>query len=149
MCSPTDVSQVIFFKTQEPIEPVSFVHRICSDAVQDPGRKRSRWTRRLTPMSMMSKATEKGLEEVTKAVLAPHFHVEGVAPKKVRYPSHSAPMAPATAAPLVTQDITAVAMLPVMGRTSRGYPDFPIGGRMSSSSQAFTSPSFQCYSTAA
>ena len=91
MGCPIDVYQVTFFKTQPPIEPVSFVHRICSDAIQDPDRKRSRWTRRLTPMTMMGKATEKGLEEVTKAVLGPHFHAEGVAPKKVRHPSSSTP----------------------------------------------------------
>ena len=113
-CSSTDISQVIFFKTQAPVEPVSFVHRICSDAVQDPDRKRSRWTRRLTPMTTMGKATEKGLEEVSKAVLAPHFHAEGVAPKKVRRPSHFTPMAQVTAAPFVIQDITTVAVLPVM-----------------------------------
>lgn len=42
-------------------------------------------------MTMMGKATEKGLEEVTKAVLGPHFHAEGVAPKKVRHPSSATP----------------------------------------------------------
>lgn len=31
----------------------------------------------------MGKATEKGLEEVSRAVLAPSFHQEGVASKKV------------------------------------------------------------------
>jgi len=88
VCCLIDLFQVVFFKTKAPIEPVSFVHRICSDGVQDSDRKRSRWTRRLTPMTMMGKATEKGLEEVTKAVLAPHFHAEGVTPKKVRSPSY-------------------------------------------------------------
>lgn len=33
----------------------------------------------------MGKATEKGLEEVTAVVLAPHFHYEGVTAKKVRF----------------------------------------------------------------
>ena len=42
-------------------------------------------------MTMMGKATEKGLEEVTKAVLAPHFHAERIAPKKVRPPSYVSP----------------------------------------------------------
>ena len=65
-------------------------------------------------MTTMGKATEKGLEEVSKAVLAPHFHAEGVAPKKVRRPSHFTPMAQVTAAPFVIQDITTVAVLPVM-----------------------------------
>ena len=35
-------------------------------------------------MTLMGKATEKGLEEVSKAVLAPHFHAVGVSTKKVR-----------------------------------------------------------------
>ena len=34
-------------------------------------------------MTRMGKATEKGLEEVSKAVLAPSFHHEGVESKKV------------------------------------------------------------------
>lgn len=75
---------MIFFKTQEPIEPVSFVHRICSDAIESPALKRSRWVQRLTPMTLMGKATEKGLDEVARAVLAPHFHAPGEASKKVR-----------------------------------------------------------------
>jgi len=35
-------------------------------------------------MSLMGKATEKGLEEVARAVLAPIFHAHGVSAKKVR-----------------------------------------------------------------
>lgn len=34
-------------------------------------------------MTRMAKANEKGLEEVCKAVLEPHFHADGVAPRKV------------------------------------------------------------------
>jgi len=45
--------------------------------------KKSRWIKRLTPMTRMGKANEKGLEEVSKAVLEPHFHAEGVTAKKV------------------------------------------------------------------
>ena len=37
-------------------------------------------------MTMMGKATEKSLDEVGKVVLAPHFHVEGMPPQKVRTP---------------------------------------------------------------
>jgi len=35
-------------------------------------------------MTMMGKATESGLDTIAKAVLAPHFHDEGVVSKKVR-----------------------------------------------------------------
>lgn len=77
---------VIFFQTRAPIEPVSFVHRICADAVESSAVQRSRWVQRLTPMTLMGKATEKGLEDVARAVLAPHFHAQAQSesPKKVR-----------------------------------------------------------------
>lgn len=65
---------VIFFKVLLPIEPVSFVHQICSDAASGTSRKQSRSVKRLTPMTLMGKATETGLGEVTRQVLAPHFH---------------------------------------------------------------------------
>ncbi len=68
---------VLFFQTRAPVEPVSFVHRLCSDAAassEESRRNRSRWVLRLTPMTLMGKATEKGLEGVARTVLAPHFH---------------------------------------------------------------------------
>ncbi|KAH0556491.1 hypothetical protein GP486_005610 [Trichoglossum hirsutum] len=68
-----DVKCVLFFKTRAPIEPVGFVHRICTDAFSS-GCKQSRWVKRLTPMTLIGKATEKGLDEVAKSVLVPHFH---------------------------------------------------------------------------
>ncbi|KAI9777708.1 MAG: hypothetical protein M1839_008627 [Geoglossum umbratile] len=68
-----DVKCVLFFKTRAPVEPVGFVHRICTNASSS-GGKQSRWVKRLTPMTLIGKATEKGLDEVAKSVLAPHFH---------------------------------------------------------------------------
>lgn len=79
--------QVVFFKTQPPIEPVSFVHRICADAADSAARKRSRFIKRLTPISLLGPATEKGLEEVCERVLAPHFHSGGGTQKKVSTPA--------------------------------------------------------------
>ena len=38
-------------------------------------------------MAMMGKASEKGIEEVSKIVLAPHFHREDNPSKKVNTPS--------------------------------------------------------------
>lgn len=73
---------MLFFKTRGPVEPVSFVHRICLDAAESLGTPKHRWIRRLTPMTRMGKATEKGLEEVSKAVLGPAFHQEGGLSKK-------------------------------------------------------------------
>jgi tRNA acetyltransferase TAN1 len=74
---------VIFFKTVAPVEPVSFVHKICEDAMANPMHKRTRTAKRLAPMTLMGKATMEGLEEVAKQVLAPHFHQAPVTPKKV------------------------------------------------------------------
>jgi tRNA acetyltransferase TAN1 len=73
----------VFFKTVAPVEPVSFVHKICEDAMADPMHKRTRTAKRLAPMTLMGKATMEGLEEVAKSVLAPHFHQAPVTPKKV------------------------------------------------------------------
>lgn len=74
---------MVFFKTVAPVEPVSFVQKICEDAMANPMHKRTRTAKRLAPMSLMGKATMEGLESVAKDVLAPHFHQAGVTPKKV------------------------------------------------------------------
>lgn len=77
-----DVQCVLFFKTRKPVEPVSFVHAICEDAALGKGIRRSRFVKRLTPMSRMGKASSGGLEEVARIVLQPVFHVEGGVSKK-------------------------------------------------------------------
>ncbi|KAF2868978.1 hypothetical protein BDV95DRAFT_630174 [Massariosphaeria phaeospora] len=69
-----DTQCLIFFKTRKPVEPVSFVHQICKDAANGVERKRCRFVKRLTPISAIDKATERGLEIVAQQVLAPHFH---------------------------------------------------------------------------
>jgi hypothetical protein len=74
---------VVFFKTIAPVEPVSFIHKICEDAMAEPMRKRTRTAKRLAPMTLMGKATMEGLESVARDVLAPHFHQAPVTPKKV------------------------------------------------------------------
>lgn len=79
-----DVQCVLFFKTRPPVEPVSFVESICRDANEGRGVRRSRWVKRLTPMSMMGKASWEGLEGVARDVLKDVFHTEGVKAKKVR-----------------------------------------------------------------
>ena len=70
-----DIQCVLFFKTRPPIEPVSFVHTICRDAAKG-ATQRARFVKRLTPMTMMGKATEDGLAKVAGAVLRPVFHVD-------------------------------------------------------------------------
>jgi tRNA acetyltransferase TAN1 len=70
-----DLQCVLFFKIRPPIDPVDFVHRICKEIVSTSGVRRMRYINRLTPMTLMGKATEKGLEEVGKAVLGQHFNL--------------------------------------------------------------------------
>ena len=77
-----DTRCVLFLKTKEPIEPISFVRRICQDASEHSAKKHTRFIKRLTPMTRMGKASEAGLEQVAKVVLAPDFHGEEASPKK-------------------------------------------------------------------
>ncbi|KAF2671790.1 THUMP domain-containing protein [Microthyrium microscopicum] len=73
---------LLFFKTSAPIDPVEFVLSFCNDAAAHPDRKQTRHAKRLTPITLFGKASEKGLEELAKKVLAPHFHGEDQVSKK-------------------------------------------------------------------
>ena len=77
MFSPVHINApcVLFFKTRDPIDPADFVHRICEEVVSKPGVRRMRYVNRLTPMTLMGRATEAGLAEVGKAVLGKHFQL--------------------------------------------------------------------------
>lgn len=75
---------VVFFKTEAPIEPVSLVKRICEDAMKDQAKKRTRFVKRLSPMTLMGRASEDGLDSVARTVLAPYFHGEPYQRRKVR-----------------------------------------------------------------
>jgi tRNA acetyltransferase TAN1 len=74
---------VIFFKTREPVEPVTFVEKICRDTAAGVQLQNCRYVKRLTPITGTEKANAKGLETVAKQVLAPHFHGTDQAAKKV------------------------------------------------------------------
>ncbi|KAK4549186.1 hypothetical protein LTR36_007644 [Oleoguttula mirabilis] len=71
-----DVQCVVFFKTVAPVEPVSFVKKICEDAMNHAARKRTRSVKRLSPMTLMGRATAESLDKIAAEVLAPHFHQE-------------------------------------------------------------------------
>ncbi|KAK5135043.1 hypothetical protein LTR08_005703 [Meristemomyces frigidus] len=77
-----DVQCVVFFRTAAPVEPVSFVKRICEDAMINAARKRTRCVKRLSPMTLMGRATTEGLEKVAEEVLAPHFRQDPFQPRK-------------------------------------------------------------------
>ena len=65
------------------MEPVDFIERICRDTANGVKLQNCRYIKRLTPITATDKANAKGLEAVAKQVLAPHFHGEDQAPKKV------------------------------------------------------------------
>lgn len=66
---------MIFFKTLPAIDPVDFVHRICEEIVANPKIRRMKYINRLTPMTLFGKATERGLEEVSKTILGKYFQL--------------------------------------------------------------------------
>ena len=67
------VQCVLFFKVDERINPVKFVEQICEAAVE--GTVKSRFLNRLTPMSCMERATDRGLEDVCRTVLEKIFRL--------------------------------------------------------------------------
>lgn len=77
------ICAVLFFRTRPPVEPVSFVHRICLDTANGIEQKRCRFIKRLTPITAIDKATERGLDDVARKVLEPHFHGTDQVGKKV------------------------------------------------------------------
>ena len=79
-----DLECVLFFKTRSPIDPVDFIHRICKEAASKPDIRRMRYVNRLTPVTIVGKATEKGLEEVGKTVLGAHFQLSGEEEKEAK-----------------------------------------------------------------
>ena len=60
---------VLFFKTFPPIEPVSFVERICQDKATGKAIRGCKFVKRLTPMTCMGRANQQGLENVCSTVL--------------------------------------------------------------------------------
>lgn len=64
-------------KCKPPIEPVEFCRRICQD-VLTPGQTgvRARYLNRLTPISVIVKATESGLEDGARKALVDHFRLK-------------------------------------------------------------------------
>lgn len=68
------IPAVAFFRTRQPLEPVSFVRKICQDIADGAQPRNLSYVKRLTPITATEKATQQGLESVARQVLAPHFH---------------------------------------------------------------------------
>ncbi|ETS85500.1 hypothetical protein PFICI_03525 [Pestalotiopsis fici W106-1] len=71
---------LLFVKTKPPVEPREVVRRICEDAklATDRAQRKSRFINRFTPITLMGRATETGVQETAKTVLAEHFQLAGV-----------------------------------------------------------------------
>ena len=63
--------KVIFVKTLDPVDPVALVQLICKEYELGHSINRSRYLQRLTPITITGKATERGVEEIAKAVVQP------------------------------------------------------------------------------
>lgn len=70
-----DLPCLLFFKTRAPVDPVDLVHRICKEVVANPDIRKMKYINRLSPVSVIVKANEKGLEELASIVLAKHFQL--------------------------------------------------------------------------
>jgi tRNA acetyltransferase TAN1 len=80
---------VVFARfNDKSVDPVKIVHELCLEAQANKDIKKSRYIKRLTPISMMKKTLSVDLEAFAKEVLKPHFH-SGGPPKKVNYNPHS------------------------------------------------------------
>ena len=66
---------VVFVKTMRPVDPVELVVKICQDAkaCTDIMKRKSKYINRLTPVSNTNRATESGIDQLGRAVLAPYF----------------------------------------------------------------------------
>jgi tRNA acetyltransferase TAN1 len=70
-----EVECLMFVRMAQPIDPVEFVRKICHDArdCTDVMSRKTKYVNRLTPITNMVKATEKGLVQLARQVMAPHF----------------------------------------------------------------------------
>lgn len=72
---------VLFARIDSSVDPVELVHRLCTEAQDNPQTKRSRYIKRMTPVVSIRKTLSVELEPFIKEMLRPHFH-SGGGPKK-------------------------------------------------------------------
>ncbi|WYZ34361.1 hypothetical protein EsH8_I_000637 [Colletotrichum jinshuiense] len=66
---------VFFMKTRDPVDPVELCRQICQDAslCTDLKERKTKYINRLTPVSVVDKASENGVARVARKALAPWF----------------------------------------------------------------------------
>ncbi|KAJ5591125.1 hypothetical protein N7450_005097 [Penicillium hetheringtonii] len=68
---------VLFARIDSSVDPVELVHRLCTEAQDNPQTKRSRYIKRMTPVVSIRKTLSVELEPFIKEMLRPHFHSGG------------------------------------------------------------------------
>jgi tRNA acetyltransferase TAN1 len=66
---------VVFCKTRRPIDPATFVEKICQESFESKV-KNTRYTQKLTPITFSASASIEELSRLAEIVLKPHFHKE-------------------------------------------------------------------------
>ncbi|OLN94354.1 tRNA acetyltransferase TAN1 [Colletotrichum chlorophyti] len=77
---------VFFMKTRDPVDPVELCRRMCQDAIlcTDLKERKSKYLNRITPVTVMDKASENGIARVARKVLAPWFGLTDEDPAKAK-----------------------------------------------------------------
>ncbi|EPS29922.1 hypothetical protein PDE_04872 [Penicillium oxalicum 114-2] len=68
---------VIFVRLDKSIDPVELVHRLCAEAQANPDLKKSRYVKRLTPVTEVRKTLSVDVEAFARQILKPVFHSGG------------------------------------------------------------------------
>ncbi|KLJ12792.1 hypothetical protein EMPG_12211 [Blastomyces silverae] len=76
-----DIPCLSFIKIDKTLDPVQIAHRLCTEARENPTKKRSRWIQRITPITLTQKVLGGGIEQLSREVLKPHFHSGGPSKK--------------------------------------------------------------------
>ena len=64
---------LVFIKTRRPIEPATFVERICEEFSESKS-KTTRYTQKLSPITFSVTPTMEEVKKLAERVLGPHFH---------------------------------------------------------------------------
>lgn len=64
---------LVFIKTRRPIEPATFVERICEE-FSESKTKATRYTQKLSPITFSVTPTMEEVKKLAERVLGPHFH---------------------------------------------------------------------------
>ncbi|KAK9451942.1 uncharacterized protein V1518DRAFT_409967 [Limtongia smithiae] len=67
-----DCECVLFFRTKKPVDPTSFVHALCTHALES-GTKSTRHTLRLSPVALTAPATAEDLIALTNKIIPLYF----------------------------------------------------------------------------